>query len=204
MATTKPTRMELLKLKRKLKTAERGHKLLKEKRDGLMKEFMIILREAKISRQNVEAVLSQGFRSFLFAKSVLGPRVIAAALLQPTKQISLSAVTKNIMSVRIPVFNLEETGDPYCYSLISTNSDLDSSLKIFSTAVRDLVKLAEIEHSARLLSYEIEKTRRRVNALEYVFIPEMKLTVRYIEAKLTERERSEKVVLMKIKDIIGQ
>ncbi|MFH1713499.1 MAG: V-type ATP synthase subunit D [Candidatus Jacksonbacteria bacterium] len=202
MLNVNPTRMELLRLKRKLKTAQRGHKLLKEKRDGLMKEFMVIIREAKAARQKIEEILSQAFRAFLFAKADLGKETVEEALMSPTKKISLTASQKNIMSVKIPEFELHEKGDHFCYSFLSTTSDIDYSLKTFSEALKDLVKLAEIEHSARLLSYEIEKTRRRVNALEYVFIPEMRQTSRYIEAKLAERERSEKVVLMKVKDII--
>jgi len=194
--------MELIKLKRKLKTAERGHKLLKEKRDGLMKEFMAIIRQARTARQKIEAILGEAFRDFLFAKAMLGKETIEEALMVPTKKIILSASHKNIMSIKIPEFTFSEEGNHYCYSFLSTSSDIDSSLAIFSQAIRDLVQLAQIEHSARLLSYEIEKTRRRVNALEYVFIPEMRQTASYISAKLVERERSEKVVLMKVKNLI--
>lgn len=196
--------MELLKLKRRLKTAQGGHKLLKEKRDGLMKEFMAIIREAKAARQKIEAILSDAFRAFLFAKADLGKETVEEALMAPTKKAILTASAKNIMNVKIPQFELKEEGDHFCYSFLSTTSDIDYSLETFSQALKDLVKLAEIEHSARLLSKEIEKTRRRVNALEYVFIPEMRETARYIEAKLAERERSEKVVLMKVKEIIKQ
>jgi len=204
MTNINPTRMELLRLKRKLKTAQRGHKLLKEKRDGLMKEFMAIIKQAKQAREKIEAILGDGFQAFLFAKATLGEELVQEALMVPTKKVSLTAAEKNIMSVKIPEFQLQEKGDYFCYSPISTNSDIDYSLKTFSQSLKDLVKLAQIEHSARLLSYEIEKTRRRVNALEYVFIPEMQKTNRYIEAKLAERERSEKVVLIKIKDIIDK
>jgi V/A-type H+-transporting ATPase subunit D len=202
MLNINPTRMELLRLKRKLKTARRGHKLLKEKRDGLMKEFMAIIREAKEAREKIEAILGDGFRAFLFAKANLGKELVQEALMVPTKKASLTATKKNIMSVKIPKFQLEEKGNYFCYSPLSTNSDIDYSLKTFFKSLKDLIKLAQIEHSARLLSYEIEKTRRRVNALEYMFIPEMQKTSRYIEAKLAERERSEKVVLIKVKDII--
>lgn len=194
--------MELLRLKRKLKTAQRGHKLLKEKRDGLMKEFMVIIRQAKETRQNIETVLGDAFKAFLFAKADIGQETIEEALMAPTKNVTLTASEKNIMSVKIPEFELQEKGNHFCYSFLSTTSDVDYSLKTFSKSLKDLVKLAGIEHSARLLSREIEKTRRRVNALEYVFIPEMQVTSRYIESKLAERERSEKVVLMKVKDII--
>jgi len=198
----KPTRMELLRLKRKLKTARRGHKLLKEKRDGLMKEFMAIVQKAKAKREKVENILGTAFKSFLFAKANLGTEAVKEALMIPSKKISLDAEEKNIMSVHIPKFNLSESGTYCCYSVLSTNSEIDCSLKSFSQALKGIIELAEIEHSARLLAVEIEKTRRRVNALEYVFIPQMKETANYIESKLEERERSEKVVLMKVKDII--
>ena len=169
-----------------------------------MKEFMAIIRQAKVAREKIEGTLGDAFTSFLFAKSILGEAQVKEALMVPTKTVSLSATEKNIMSVRIPEFEMQEKGDHYAYSFLSTTSDIDSSLRTFSEALKDLVTLAGIEHSARLLAAEIEKTRRRVNALEYVFIPEMKDTTRYIEAKLAERERSEKVVLMKVKNIIEQ
>ncbi|MBU4332137.1 V-type ATP synthase subunit D [Patescibacteria group bacterium] len=197
-----PTRMELLKLKRRLKTAERGYKLLKDKRDGLMKEFMTIVRKVKECRARVEATLGQGFKSFVFASADMQPKMMNEALAVPSKKITLEATTKNVMSVNIPQFTYNEEGDPICYSLLSTPSDLDTSLGIFSEALADMVKLAEIEHSARLLAGEIEKTRRRVNALEYVFIPNIKETIKYIESKLAEQERGVLITLMKVKEKI--
>lgn len=197
-----PTRMELLKLKRRLRTAERGYKLLKDKRDGLMKEFMAIIRQAKEYREKIETILGQGFKSFVFASADMQPEMMNEALAVPTKKITLEATTKNVMSVNIPQLSYTEEGEPLCYSLLSTPSDLDTSLLIFSAALEDMVKLAEIEHSARLLAEEIEKTRRRVNALEYVFIPDIKETIKYIETKLTEQERGVIITLMKVKEKI--
>jgi V/A-type H+-transporting ATPase subunit D len=194
--------MELLQLKRKLKTAQRGHKLLKEKRDGLMREFMKIIREAKEKREKIENTLADAFKTFLFANAFLGEDHLSESLRVPTKKLTLFTTSKNIMSVKIPVFELAEEGDYFCYSFLSTTSDVDSSLKTFSNALQDIVTLGEVEHSARLLSKEIEKTRRRVNALEHIFIPEMEKTTAYIQSKLNERERAEKVVLMKVKDLI--
>jgi len=191
--------MELIRLKAKLKVARRGHKLLKEKRDGLMKEFMGIIREAKEVRGRVESKMAEGFRAFLVAAADMRPEVLETALLWPAKKISLEVKTKNVMSVITPEFSYKEEGDFVCYSLATTSSGLDTSLRIFSDSLADIVKLAQIEHSARLLAAEIEKTRRRVNALEYVFIPEMEKNIKSISSKLDEQERSALVSLMRVK-----
>ncbi|MFH1780911.1 MAG: V-type ATP synthase subunit D [Candidatus Nealsonbacteria bacterium] len=201
--TVNPTRMELLRLKRKLKTAERGYKLLKDKRDGLMKEFMLIIRKSKNYRKDTEEKIKKALLSFVFAASLTEPEFIEEALALPTQKIKLEAKTKNVMGVRIPQFEYQEEGELLCYSLASTPSDLDESLLILSEVLKEAVKLAEIEHSARLLAQEIEKTRRRVNALEYVFIPNIKETIKYIEAKLTEQERGVIITLMKVKEKIS-
>lgn len=194
-----PTRMELIKLKRKLVTAKRGHKLLKEKRDGLMKEFMAIIREVRDLRQVVEEKLATGFKSYLFAGADMGQDAVREALMVPSKKIKLEADTKNVMSVNVPVFSYKEEGDWLSYGLAGTSGQLDESLKIFSDSLKDLVELAQKEHSAKLMAAEIEKTRRRVNALEYVFIPDMQETLKYITAKLNEQERASVITTMKIK-----
>lgn len=198
-----PTRMELIRLKAKLKVAKRGHKLLKEKRDGLMKEFMAIIRQAKEIRERVEEKMADGFRSFLVAAAEMRPQALETALLWPSKKISLAVKTKNVMSVITPEFNYQEEGDFVCYSLATSSSGLDTSLKIFSDSLSAIVKLAQIEHSARLLAAEIEKTRRRVNALEYVFIPEMAKNIKNITTKLDEQERSALVSLMRVKQAVS-
>ena len=198
-----PTRQELLKLKVKLKTAQRGHKLLKEKRDGLMKHFMGIIREAKDLRQQIEADLGRAFFSYVFFSSKIRHSVINEALAVPTKKISLEAKTKNVMGVDVPQFEYREEGDFLCYDLATTSTSLDRALEKFSTTMQTMVRLAEIEHSAKLLATEIEKTRRRVNALEYVFIPDMIETIKYITAKLNEQERATIITLMKVKDMIA-
>ncbi len=197
-----PTRMELIKLKKRLKTAQRGHKLLREKRDGLMKEFMTIIRQAKELREKIEQELGQGFFSFIFFSAKMRRSIINEALLVPTKKVNLEASTKNVMGVNVPVFNYQEEGNFLCYDLATTSTSLDRALETFSQALQTMVKLAEVEHSARLMAAEIEKTRRRVNALEYVFIPNIEETIKYITAKLNEQERSAFVALMKFKDII--
>jgi V/A-type H+-transporting ATPase subunit D len=194
-----PTRMELIKLKRKLTTAKRGHKLLKEKRDGLMKEFMAIIRETKDLRSNIEEKLGAGFMSFAFTSAEMGRGAVREALMIPAKKTSLLAKTKNVMSVNVPVFKYHEDGHFTAYSLGTTSGQLDSALNIFSDSLKAMVELAAKEHSAKLMAAEIEKTRRRVNALEYVFIPNMEETIKYITAKLNEQERSSIITVMKIK-----
>ena len=191
--------MELIKLKRKLITARRGHKLLKEKRDGLMKEFMAIIREVKVLREKIEEKLEQGFKTFLFASALMGQEEMEEALVVPAKKITLQATMKNIMSVNVPEFQYSEEGNFLSYSLAMTSVRLDSSLDIFTNTLKDLISLAQKEHSAKLMAAEIEKTRRRVNALEYVFIPNMEETIKYITAKLNEQERSSIIMVMKIK-----
>lgn len=199
-----PTRQELLGLKIKLKTAQRGHKLLKEKRDGLMKSFMAIIREAKALRTKIEEEMGDSFFSFIFFASKIDRAIVEESLIAPIKKISLKAETKNVMGVEVPQFTYQEEGDFLCYDLATTSTSLDRSLIKFSEVLKDMVKLAEIEHSAKLLAIEIEKTRRRVNALEYVFIPDIIETVKYITAKLNEQERATVITLMKVKELIAE
>ena len=195
-----PTRMELIRLKRKLKTAQRGHKLLKEKRDGLMKEFMALVRTAKEKREEVEAKLSKGFQEFTLAGAMSNDNAVNEALMMPEKKTELLATTRNVMSVNIPEFEFKEQGSFLSYSLATTNSRLDTSLTMFNEVLHSLVQLSEKEHAAKLMAEEIEKTRRRVTALEYVFIPDMQETIKYITAKLNEQERAATITIMKIKE----
>lgn len=197
-----PTRQEFLKLKIKLKMAQRGHKLLKEKRDGLMKNFMAIIREAKTLRETIETELGQGFFSLIFASAKMRRSEMNEALLVPTKKVSLEAQTKNVMGVEVPIFEYQEEGDFLSYDLATTSTSLDKGLQTFSDALKTMIKLAEVEHSAKLLAEEIEKTRRRVNALEYVFIPDMQETIKYIRSKLAEQERGTLITLMKVKEMM--
>jgi len=197
-----PTRMELLRLKKRVKTAKRGYKLLKEKRDGLMKQFMAIIREAKEMREKVEENLPAALKSFLFASADMRPEVLEEALAMPSQKITLSSKIKNVMSVDVPQFTFEKKGKFLCYGLASTSAQLDDSLQTFSDSLQDMIKLAEIEHSAALLAEEIEKTRRRVNALEYVMIPNLETTVRFITLKLGEQERAGIVMVMRVKEMI--
>lgn len=198
-----PTRMELLKLKNRLKTAVRGYKLLREKRDGLMKHFMRIIKEAKILRKQIDQDLASAFRSFVFATAQMPPEITQESLAWPNKKIELSFSRKNIMGVNIPQFSIQEKGEIFCYSLVTTSQELDTSLNIFDRVLKDLIKLAEIEQGAKLLANEIEKTRRRVNALEHILIPNLKETIKYIDMKLNEQERSAIAGLIRIKEIIS-
>ena len=197
-----PTRMELLKLKRRVKTAKRGYKLLKEKRDGLMKQFMAIIRKARDYREKIDQELPDSLKSFLFAAADMRPEVTEEALAMPSQKIELESKIKNVMSVNVPEFEFKKTSDPLSYSLSTTSSQIDDSLKTFSDILEDMVKLAEIEHSASLLAEEIEKTRRRVNALEYVLIPNLEETVKFITLKLDEQERAGITSLMRVKEMV--
>ncbi len=201
-----PTRMELTRLKKKLKTAVRGHKLLKDKRDELMRQFLDIIRENKELRVKVEESLTTANKSLVMAKSLMQSEVFKTALLMPKQQVSLSVTEKNVMSVEIPVFDaVKKTNDPYdifYYGFSSTSAELDDGILTLSKTLPDILKLAQQENAAQLMASEIEKTRRRVNALEHVMIPNYQDTIRYITMKLDENERSSQTRLMKVKDMM--
>ncbi len=208
MASTNvnPTRMELTRLKKKLVTARRGHKLLKDKRDELMRRFLELVRENKELRERVETGLKQANNNFVLAKAVMREETLNTALLAPTQAISVEAESKNVMSVDIPVFNYKtrtpNEGDIYSYGFAFTSSDLDYAVRSLSDIFPDMLRLAEVEKSCKLMAAEIEKTRRRVNALEHVMIPETERNIKYITMKLDENERSTQVRLMKVKDMM--
>jgi V/A-type H+-transporting ATPase subunit D len=198
----KPTRMELLNLKKRLKSAQRGHKLLKDKQDGLMKQFMDIIKEAKSMRREVEEKLSGAFKNFMFASSMMMPETLESALLYPSAKVDLEVKTKNVMSVYIPYFKIEQEGDILNYGYVQTSGELDMALSAFQEVFHLLIKLAEIEKQAERLAEELETTRRRVNALEYKMIPDLKETLKFITMKLAENERSTIVSVMRIKAMI--
>ncbi len=201
-----PTRMELTKLKKKLTTAVRGHKLLKDKRDELMRQFLMKVRENKELREKVEVGIKEANQKFLLAKSGTQEEFLNTALLAPKQEISLESSTVNVMSVDIPQFKFKtRTPDPndiYSYGFAFTSGDLDDAILFLSEVFQDMLKLAEIEKSCQLMAAEIEKTRRRVNALEHVMIPETRKNIKYITMKLDENERSTQVRLMKVKDMM--
>ncbi len=203
-----PTRMELTRLKKKLNTATRGHKLLKDKRDELMRRFLEMVRENRALRMKVEESLREANLNFVLAKTAMSDEAMKAALLAPKQEVYVSTSYRNVMSVDIPVFDTKtRTPDPndiYSYGFAFTSADLDGAVKSLSDILPDMVKLAEIEKSCQLMADEIEKTRRRVNALEHVMIPETREQIRYITRKLDENERSTQTRLMKVKDMMLQ
>lgn len=209
MATTKtvtPTRMVLNQTKKRLQTATRGHKLLKDKRDELMRQFMAIVRRNKELRIRVEEGLTYAFSALTVAASIMSPEMLEQALLYPRQSVELGMDFQNIMSVNVPIYEFRtKNNDPaeiYPYGFAQTSGELDNALSALSKVFEDMLALAQIEKTMQLLAEEIEKTRRRVNALEYVMIPEMQANIKYISMKLEENDRSTKVRLMKVKDMV--
>ena len=201
-----PTRMELKKVQARYATARRGHKLLKDKRDELMKKFLEVVRENKELRERVEASLAQVHGSFSIASAVSSPHMLKEALILPKKEGKLDVGYKNVMSVTVPVFRLqvlsEGGADSYNYGMAFTSGELDAAARELSGILEDLVKLAELEKTAQMLAEEIEKTRRRVNALEYIMMPRYLETIKTIKMKLEENERGNTTRLMKVKDMM--
>lgn len=197
--------MELSRLKRKLATATRGHKLLKDKRDELMRWFLDMARLNRELRIKVENAINDSNKKFVLASASMSEQILKTSLLVPKQDIHLDVKYKNVMSVHIPVYSVttrtSDADDIYCYGFAFTSSDLDDALQSLSSVLTDMLRLAEIEKSCQLLSAEIEKNRRRVNALEHMVIPETISEIRYITMKLDENERSNQIRLMKVKDI---
>ncbi len=200
-----PTRMMLTTLKKQLSTAVRGHKLLKDKRDELMRLFLDLARENKALRESVEAELMQVYGSFSVAGAVMNPQMMEEALMITSQGVDLQVESKNVMSVDVPVFSFTKEGTGaalYPYGFASTSGELDSAIKAISEVFPKMLQLAEKEKQADLMAQEIEKTRRRVNALEYIKIPQLTETIHYIRAKLDEDERGSQTRLMKVKDMM--
>ncbi len=201
-----PTRMELTRLKGRLKTAQRGHKLLKDKRDELMRQFLDLVRLNRVLRKRVDEGLSRASAALAVANAVMSPEMLEQALLYPTQSVELSMELKNIMSVYVPVYDFkmksEDAAAAYPYGFAQTSGELDDAINALNDVFQDMLRLAEVEKTTQLLSCEIERTRRRVNGLEYVMIPEMQESIRYISLKLDENDRSTKVRLMKVKDMM--
>ena len=203
-----PTRMEMKRIQTRYQTARKGHKLLKDKRDELMKQFLDVVREDKALRERVEEALGKVYQSFTVASAVSSPKMLEEALICPKKEGELSVEYKNMMSVTVPVFHLrvhaEGGSDSYNYGMAFTSGELDSSLRELNDILEDLIRLAELEKTAQLLAEEIERTRRRVNALEYILMPQYLETIKSIKMKLDENERGNTTRLMKVKDMMLQ
>lgn len=201
-----PTRMVLNQLKGRLKTARRGHKLLKDKRDELMRQFMDVVKLNKELRLKVEEGMTGAFASLTVASTIMSPEMLEQALLYPRQSVELGMSYKNIMSVNVPVYSFRtKNNDPseiYPYGFAQTSGELDDALEKLAKVFEDMLELAQVEKTMQLLAEEIEKTRRRVNALEYVMIPNFEENIRYITMKLDENESSTKVRLMKVKDMV--
>ena len=201
--TVNPTRMELTRLKGRLRTALRGHKLLKDKRDELMKQFMDTVREARALRITVERALSEANASFASASALMSPEMLEQSLMVPCRSVSLELSFQNIMSVEVPRYTFrtqERAGGSYGFA--QTSGELDEAITAMSSVAQDMLRLAELEKTVQMLSHEIERTRRRVNALEYVKIPQMEESIRFISMKLDENERANTIRLMKVKDMV--
>ena len=203
-----PTRMVMSKLKGQLKVAIKGHKLMKDKRDELMRIFLDLAREIKALREEVEPMLEEVYGSFSVARAVMTPEMLEEALMYPKQSVKLVAEEKNVMSIDVPSFDFEQentqTGSVYPYGFATTSGELDKSIEKLSILFPKLLQLAGMEKEAMLIADEIEKTRRRVNALEYVKIPNYKETIKYIKMKLDENERGNQTRLMKVKDMMLQ
>ena len=204
-ATINPTRMELTRLKGRLKTATRGHKLLKDKRDELMKQFLEIVRKNRALRARVEKGLEEANAAFTVASAIMGPEMLEQALLYPKQSVELDMKFKNVMSVNVPVYEFhtrnEDPTEVYPYGFAQTSGELDAAVDALNRVFQDMLELAEVEKTMQLLAEDIEKTRRRVNALEYVMIPEMQEKIKYITMKLDENERGNITRRTKVKDM---
>lgn len=200
-----PTRMELTILKQQLSTATRGHKLLKDKQDELMRQFITLIRKNNELRAEVEGKLTSAMQSFVMAKALLNENFIEELVAIPPRAVELEIYEKNIMSVSVPVMNFkyDESQDTneLRYGYLNSNSELDTSIEKMSAVMAQLLELSEIEKTCQLMADEIEKTRRRVNALEYMTIPKYEETIYFIQMKLDENERANITRLMKVKDM---
>ncbi|WP_062354988.1 V-type ATP synthase subunit D [Bacillus kwashiorkori] len=203
------TRMELSNLKKRLEIAERGYKLLKDKQDELMRQFIVLIKKNKQLRSEVESELETSFKNFFLASSVMSPEMLEEAVCFPKESINLEIKQKNVMSVHVPVMNFKrklasDGGSIYPYGFVQTSAELDEAIGTLYSIMPKLLELAEVEKACQLMADEIEKTRRRVNALEYRTIPDLEETIKFIRMKLDESERSTITRLIKVKDIINK
>lgn len=199
-----PTRMELTRLKRRLATATRGHKLLKDKRDEMMRRFVTLIRENARLRAELEEQISAALGEFALCRGLMDAPALEEALMYPARTVELSVGRQNIMSVNVPTYSVQASQPLLSYGLAQTSAQLDGAIAGLAELLPRLMQLAQIEKTCNMLADEIEKTRRRVNALEYVMIPDLRETIRFITMKLDENERGSLTRLMKVKDMIAQ
>lgn len=203
-----PTRMELTRIKKSRTVAVRGHKLLKDKRDEMVRRFILLIRRNKELREEVEEELTRALKNFVLARAVMSEQVVAEAVQYPAREVDLELGTRNVMSVNVPVIKIRDEseispGSLYPYSFATTSGELDEAIATLVKLLHKLIELAEIEKTCNMLADEIEKTRRRVNALEYVMIPQFEETIHAITMKLEENERGSLTRLMKMKDMLA-
>lgn len=204
-----PTRMELSKLKKRLATSKRSHKLLKDKQDELMRQFINLIKYNNKIRAEVETELGESLKDFVMARAVMSSEFLEEAIAYPKENIKVEVGTKNVMSVNVPIMNFKrelegDEGSIYPYGFMNTSAELDDAIGKLYRILPKLLELAEVEKSGQLMADEIEKTRRRVNALEYMTIPQLEETIKYIRMKLDENERGALTRLMKVKSMIDQ
>ena len=204
-----PTRMELSKLKKRLVTSKRSHKLLKDKQDELMRQFINLIKYNNKIRAEVEKELGDSLKDFVMARAVMSSEFLEEAIAYPKENIKVEVGTKNVMSVNVPIMNFKrelegDEGSIYPYGFMNTSAELDDAIGKLYRVLPKLLELAEVEKSGQLMADEIEKTRRRVNALEYMTIPQLEETIKYIRMKLDENERGALTRLMKVKSMIDQ
>lgn len=201
-----PTRMEMTRLKTRLKTAVRGHKLLKDKRDEMVRRFIALIRRDRELRIECEDALAAAMGRFSAARAEMGNTAVIEALYYPVRNSAVNTGKQNIMSVNVPTIKLADSDESFDlpYSFAFTSSELDGAVLDLAALLPKLIELAEVEKTCNMLADEIEKTRRRVNALEYVMIPEMEESIRFIKMKLDENERGNLTRLMKVKDILAE
>lgn len=204
LLSVNPTRMELTRLKKRLATATRGHKLLKDKRDEMMRRFVLLIRENARLREEVEKRLSEALGQFALCRGLMEPQVLEQAVMYPARTVDLTVSMRNIMSVNVPKIDVTAGEPRLSYGLAQTSAQLDGAITNLADLLPDMIKLAEIEKTCNMLADEIEKTRRRVNALEYVMIPDLTETIRFITMKLDENDRAATTRLMKVKSMIAE
>ncbi len=195
-------RMQLLRLRKRLALARRGHKLLKNKQEEMMRIILALVSEILEHRQKVESGMARILGRFAVARASYGTEALDEAVMLPSKQVSVAVTTKNILNVKVPVFHKEISGKTRCYGFATTSGELDFALEELDDMLDPLLILAEKEKSLELLAAEMERTRRRVNALEFVLIPNIEETVKFINLKLGETERGDQTRLMRVKEII--
>lgn len=203
-----PNRMELIKLRRRLNVAKRGHKLLKNKQDGLIQKYVDLVKQNKKMRDDIEKDLIYALNNFLMVRAVMSSESLEESIMFPKMEVNIDIKYNSIMNIVIPKLEISKKkiseGGEIPYSFISTSAELDSAISILNNIFLRLLKLAEVEKTVRLLSEEIEKTRCRVNALEYIMIPQLEETIKFISMKLDENERSNITRLMKVKEMVNQ